>query len=218
MTTIPHTPPVFKKSAFNCPYCNAFSNMIWVNLSYYQSSKTNYTQCYFAFCRHCEKESLWLSDRGAKNGKMLEPDRTIAPPPHELMPKSVKKDYLEASSICNRSPKASCALLRLAVQKLCIELGEEGKNLNTDIKSLIEKGLPPKIAKSLDILRVIGNNAVHPGQIDDSDIEKFAHNLFELLNFVVEDMIARPKKIDEMFDGLPEGAKDQIADRDKNKK
>ena len=55
-------------------------------------------------------------------------------------------------------------------------MGEKGKDINTDIGNLVKKGLPIKVQESLDILRVIGNEAVHPGQLDlKDDIKKEAN-------------------------------------------
>lgn len=42
------------------------------------------------------------------------------------MPEAVKALYNEAAIIYNKSPRAACALLRLAVERLCNELGETG--------------------------------------------------------------------------------------------
>jgi hypothetical protein len=67
----------------------------------------------------------------------------------------------------------------------------------------------------MDVLRVVGNNAVHPGQIDLKDDKATALKLFDALNLIVERLISTPKKIAELFDGLPETALEQIEKRDK---
>ncbi|GCF11946.1 DUF4145 domain-containing protein [Dictyobacter arantiisoli] len=93
----------------------------------------------------------------------------ITPEPSEDMPSDIKKDFEEARAAFYNSPRSSAALLRLCVQKLCMHLGQPGKNINQDIAALVRQGLPTKIQQSLDIVRVIGNNAVHPGEIDVQD-------------------------------------------------
>jgi hypothetical protein len=98
--------------------------------------------------------------------KMYFPDNGDAPFPNQETPQNVRKLYEEAASIHYKSPRGAAALLRLGIQVLCKELGEPGKNINTDIASLIAKGLPVIVQQPLDIVRVTGNDAVHPGQID----------------------------------------------------
>ncbi len=162
-----------------------------------------------AKCDHCHNYSVWL------NENMLHPNNGDAPPPNPDLPKSVKKLYLEAASIANTSPRGAAALLRLAVQVLCKELGEKGEHINSDIKSLVKKGLPDRVQKALDIVRVTGNNAVHPGQIDVDDPTVIG-KLFELLNVIVEYMISMPKRIDAVYNDLPEKTLAAINKRDGN--
>ncbi len=82
---------------------------------------------------------------------------------------------------------------------------------------MVKKGLSIKVQKALDIVRVIGNNAVHPGQIDLNDNPEIAQNLFGLINVIAEIMISQDKHIDNLYETLPDGAKEQIAKRDKQK-
>jgi hypothetical protein len=129
------------------------------------------------------------------------------------MPDEVKQDYEEAASICGQSPRGAAALLRLAIHKLCINLGGKGENLNDDIAALVKEGLPVRIQQALDIARVIGNNAVHPGQIDVDDAEVVG-NLFALLNLISDYMKSMPSRIDKLYKELPEVTKEAIKRRD----
>lgn len=117
-------------------------------------------------------------------------------------------------TIAQQSPRAAAALLRLAIQKLCKELGESGNSINADIGALVRKGLPIEIQQALDVVRVVGNNAVHPGEISADDIEDITPTLFDLVNMIVEDRIARPRKLADMFKSLPSGAIAAITKRD----
>ncbi|API54843.1 hypothetical protein BMW22_15345 [Rhizobium leguminosarum] len=164
----------------------------------------NFTQCY-----QCEKVAVWIFDR------LIYPATGEAPPPNPDLPDDIKADYREASSILHLSPRAASALVRLCIQKLCIHLGQSGKNINSDIGALVANGLNSRVQKAMDAVRVIGNNAVHPGQIDVTDDRGIAESLFGLLNVVAEKMISEPKHIDEVYDSLPPGALKQIAERDK---
>jgi hypothetical protein len=94
-------------------------------------------------------------------------------------------------------------------------LGEDGKNINNDIKSLVAKGLPNKVQEALDSVRVIGNDAVHPGTLDLNDNREIAAKLFKLVNFIATKMISEPKEIDELYSSLPADKLKGIEDRDK---
>jgi hypothetical protein len=161
-----------------------------------------------AVCRECDQVSIWLHHR------LLWPSQTGAPIPNSDLPAQILADYEEAGSILRLSPRGAAALLRLAVQKLCKHLGEKGKNLDDDIGSLVKKGLDDRVRQALDIVRVIGNNAVHPGQIDLRDNRDTAEQLFKLVNLIAEKMISEPKHVAEMYDTLPEGARKAIEKRD----
>lgn len=87
--------------------------------------------------------------------------------------------------------------------------------MNTDIGNLVKnKNLPAKVQQSLDALRVIGNEAVHPGQLDLKDDTKTATSLFRLVNFIAEKMISEPKEIEAIYSKIPENKKKQIEERD----
>jgi hypothetical protein len=148
------------------------------------------------------------------NEVLVAPAIAAAPLPHPDMPEDVQTDYIEARDVASRSPRSACALLRLAHQKLCISLGEKGKNLNDDIASLVKKGLPVEVQQAPDALRVFGNHAVHPGELDLQDDHASAQSLFGVLNFIVEQRIAQPRKLAELYGQIPEGALQQIERRD----
>jgi hypothetical protein len=104
--------------------------------------------------------------------------------------------------------------LRLAIQKLMPPLSENGKDLNKDIASLVKKGLEVEVQRVLDVVRVIGNNAVHPGQIDLKDNKATAASLFDLVNLIVERRISTPNRIKKIFEELPPSSLEQIKKRD----
>ncbi|HEY7694234.1 MAG TPA: DUF4145 domain-containing protein [Gaiellaceae bacterium] len=137
------------------------------------------------------------------DGQMLWPfGLGLAPAPHHALPENVREDYVEARSIVDRSPRGAAALLRLAVQKLMPHLGEPGKDLNKDIGSLVAKGLDVRVQQALDSLRVIGNNAVHPGELDLKDNADTAQALFAILNYIVEQLIEMPKRLQAVYESL----------------
>lgn len=145
---------------------------------------------------------------------MLIPAEAPVAPHHPDMPASIVEEYQEARSIFARSPRAAVALLRLAIQKLMVELGEKGENINSDIKSLVAKGLPIEVQKAFDYCRVVGNNAVHPGEINLNDTPEMGQQLFNMINFIIEERIKRPRQIAALYEQLPEAARVAIDKRD----
>lgn len=145
---------------------------------------------------------------------MVVPAEAPVEPPHPHLPEDCIAEYTEARDIFARSPRAAAALLRLCIQKLMPHLGEKGNNINDDIKALVAKGLPTMVQQALDYCRVVGNNAVHPGEIELNDTPDVAQRLFEMINFIVEDRITRPKEIAELYGKLPEENRKAIEQRD----
>ena len=202
-----YSPPVFKEPGFHCPYCEVKAHQQWslTTLVYMGNTLKGLSS---ATCFNCKEYSLWLDE------KIIYPRTSSAPLPSEDMPKNVKYDFLEARNTVESSPRAAAALLRLVIQKLMIHIGEKGKDLNQDIGNLVKKGkLVERVQKAVDSVRVIGNNAAHPGQIDMKDDIKTAIVLFELVNMIVETIITEEKKVNAIFDRLPNGAKAQIEKR-----
>lgn len=204
----PYTQPQYNLSSFNCPHCKAFSSMDWSTL--WTQDSSNVSNVHVCHCNHCSKYSLWV------NYKMIYPNQTLVDFPNADLPDDIKVDYLEAASILIQSPRGASAILRLSIEKLVNYLNAEGKDLNAKIGFLVSnKNLNPKIQKSLDLVRVIGNNAVHPGQIDLIDDQSTAEKLFRLVNIIAKEMITEPQEVDALFDELiPEDNKIQIEKRD----
>ena len=86
---------------------------------------------------------------------------------------------------------------------------------NEDIGNLVKKGISSEVQKALDSVRVIGNNAVHPGELDLKDDIQTAISLFRLINYIVDNQISSKKEIDGIFEGLPQKNIEAIERRDK---
>ncbi len=203
--------PTRNGAAFHCPICSVYAEQQWgdVNLqigkNHYSSSVGDFRQCQ---CTYCRQSSMW-------HGKLLIwPQKGTAPHPNPDLPPDILIDYREADAISSMSPRGAAALLRLAIQKLCKVLGEPGKNINTDIQSLVANGLPVKIQQALDVVRVIGNNAVHPGELDLRDDPQSVAVLFGLVNYIAEKMISDPKHVEELYGKLPKEQQAAIQKRD----
>lgn len=210
--------PVFDKKEFHCIYCRVYARQDWSQSCFFKLNEFGTTihfsdsdKLNISYCNHCKKRTLWL------NEQILYPNVDGFIQPHEEMPTELKNDFEEAISIVNKSPRGAAALLRLVLQKLMKEVGEKGENINQDISNLVKKGLHPHIQHALDYCRVVGNNAVHPGEIKLDDSPEIANTLFEMINLIVEELIARPKRATELFSKLPEGARQAIEKRDRSK-
>ena len=226
--------PALDMVSFTCPHCGAHANQKWIQLNtggqvfrngarvdatrepsfsgkgsgrfdLEYLSNLNLTQCF-----SCQRCAVWVFD------KIVWPATSSIVSPQEDMPADVRADFLEAAAIVDTSPRGAAALLRLAVERLMPHLDAKAKNINASIGLLVAKGLDPKIQKALDVLRVIGNEAVHPGQIDLKDDKAAALKLFDLVNIIVQALITTPKHINSMFESLPPNALDGIQKRDGN--
>ncbi|HFK2230407.1 DUF4145 domain-containing protein [Pseudomonas aeruginosa] len=205
--------PALHLKAFTCPFCETYASMEWksIYLERYPSyAKMPFSQCE---CLSCERPSLW----NESTERMVAPSLVSAPLPTPDLPEECRTDFEEARQILAASPRGAAALLRLCIQKLCMVLGESGKNINDDIKSLVAKGLPVQIQQAFDYVRVTGNNAVHPGEMSLDDDPETVSIMFEMINLIVEERISRPKKLEKHYGRLPEGARAAIEKRDTSK-
>ncbi|MFB9160336.1 DUF4145 domain-containing protein [Chromobacterium violaceum] len=226
--------PDFTKDAFTCPHCNVYAHMRWSLLR--PTLDLPELALFQASCQRCDDSSLWLCQNQGnelvtiifahREGKAAPPHgRAVrifptdcqAPMPNSDLPDDCLEDYMEARSIAELSPRGAAALLRLVIQKLCKHFGEPGKDINSDIGSLVQKGLPKKLQEALDVVRVVGNEAVHPGEIDFQDDAEVVFVLFSLINLIVEKMITEPKEYAAIYQSLPAKKIAGIEQRDKPK-
>ena len=206
----------FRAPAFICPTCNIYSTQSWTHaLEQKPGSPTPapYTDLYWGTCLKCNNRTIWFRER------LVAPVATSAPPPNPDMPADILVDYEEARDISERSPRSAAGLLRLCIQRLCVHLGEPGKNLNNDIGALVAKGLPVQIQQAFDAVRIIGNSQLHP---EDDGIDLRANPegvslLFTLVNLIVENQISLPRRTEEFYNSLPESRLEAIERRDEKK-
>ena len=201
--------------AFTCPHCHTLSQMHRETHKFNNDVENNgngtlilvnvVTICK---CANCGKKILWV------NNDYAYPD--LQPIEANIdMPDSVKQLYEEAGLIYTKSPRAACALLRLAIDRLCNELGETDRDINKNIAALVKRGLSVEVQQALDIVRVVGNKAVHPGQIAfDVDSIDTTATLFTLINIIVDRLISEPSRIASIFDKLPDSVKEAVQKRD----
>ena len=169
----------------------------YINMESYRADVHSINGLYLAQCFNCKDVSIWDLDR------MLWPNAEVTIDPNDDLPDNIKRDFIEAASILDQSPRGAAALARLCIQKICQHQGGDGRNLNSDIAKLVEEGLPSKIQKALDVVRVIGNGSVHPGELDMADDHKTARAILELVNLIANHLITEPEKVDRLYESLP---------------
>jgi hypothetical protein len=200
-------PPEAKEDAMK-RFQKQLSGLVCLNAQASDTYAVLASNLHLSQCFNCREFSVWIYDR------LVFPPSMECPLPNPDLPDSVRLDYEEAGKILNLSPRGSAALLRLAIQKLCAALDEKGKNIDDDIASLVNKGLKPLVQKALDAVRVIGNEAVHPGTLDLKDDRDTAIKLFDLVNIIAEQMISIPKQVQEAYNKIPEEKRKAIEKRD----
>jgi Domain of unknown function (DUF4145) len=147
--------------------------------------------------------------------KMVYPSRSVAPKPSDDLPLDIFAHYQEAANVLPHSPRSSAALLRLCLQKLCKQFGEPGKDINKDIGALVVKGtIRQNIQMAMDTVRITGNESVHPGELNLNDDQDLAQSLFVLINLIADEAITQPKKIQTLFDKMPENKRNAVEERD----
>ena len=217
----PYTPPKFREMAFNCPSpeCGAYAQHYWTYLSQcelhvpgpdgYEVRPGKFAEISRSTCQHCGLETFWCGEEA------IHPQTSPAPAANLGLSGDIRDIYNEAASIVARSPRGAAALLRLALEHLCRQLvGKKMKDLDKYIGELVSQGLPEWVQQALDAVRVIGNNAVHPGQIDLKDDSETATALFVLINAVADHFITRPEEIEKQYAKLPQTVLKAIAERD----
>lgn len=235
-----YTAPEFRKAAFNCPHCGAYAHQTWSQAAKQDGDGGTHFRpatghFFFSCCAHCANDSVWhypqqrplprfVTERNPKlkaaieesnSARLVYPSKATGSLPSADLPPDIRTDFLEARTIAAESPRGAAALLRLCIQKLCLHLGENGTDLNSAIGKLVARGLPSKIQMALDTVRVIGNNAVHPGEIDLKDDLNTVLQLLELVNIIAEVMIGHPKRIEALYEKtLSPGQKAQVQSRD----
>ncbi len=215
MTKIKYHPPEYEKDEFNCAHCRVFAHQEWggsLSCDNIFNSHLPSNLLTVSKCKHCNKWSIWIEE------SLVYPAQITVEDPNDDMPDEVKKLYRESAQVLSISPRAAVALLRLGLQILLGAVGGDGKNINNDIKKIVELGVEPETKKALDILRVFGNNGAHPGEIKFDEDPSLVYQMYGLMNYVTDRLITQRNQINELFEGLPEGVKNQIESRDSKNK
>lgn len=233
--------PGYGKASFVCPRCHVLAQQFWSQGVFYtetgeQSHFPNYENwddLQRSTCGACGKYSIWRShtvviqERATGGRRPFEqnalptewlkiwPKGSSATPPHKDLPPDLVELYEEARAVFDDSPRSSAALLRLLTELLLQKLTKED-TINNMIGALVKGGLDTRVQRAADILRVGGNEAVHPGSEsdDEGDTAKRVGMMFDLVNRLVQDVITSPQELNNLYEALPVGKREAIEKRD----
>ena len=224
------TEPTHGAPSFDCPHCGAHAQQTWpqaVLCADEGGVTTDWSSIDRSECYTCKKETVWHAQRRYSGSSgagyshswmewgILWPRERAGVPAHERLPEDLRPLYDEAREVADLSPRAAAALLRLLTETLLRQVAEAPKAKPFDlIGQLVREGKLDEQARMLAAyLRITGNNAVHPGQIDeDEDAQKRVSVMFPFVNSLVQRLIADPAEINELYEQLPEEAR-AAADR-----
>jgi hypothetical protein len=204
--------------AFVCPNCNVLAKQDWASVFYTDGTKDLAGLClgtglvFVAHCQACRQPSIWLGD------SMIHPLSSTPPMPLQDMPEDVKTEYMEARDVFGKSARAAGGLLRIAFEKLFPHLGVNKNSPNEAIAELVKNGLVLGTQQqALDVMRIFANQSSHNGFVKLEDQPATVSFLFGLLNYIVEQMITKPKQIQSLYATIPQDKRDGIAKRDAKK-
>lgn len=236
--------PEYGVSPFTCPHCQTLAPqssgpaVVAPRSPVEVPSHVMDDTMFLTFCTSCTRCSVWIrrtdyrrvaaslapaparaappSLDDAVVFTLVYPAVTQAPDPSDDLPSDVLADYREAAAVLATSPRSSAALLRLCLQKLCVHFGQPGKDINSDIRALVENGsIRSLIQKAMDTVRIAGNEAVHPGELCLDDDRGIALQLFGLVNLIAEEGIATPRRVDALYSAMPEAKRRATEARDR---
>lgn len=205
--------PKLNENSFTCPYCKIETGHQFVSDKLVRHYQNAYYEFYavthisraeikkelklsISTCAKCKQIEIWIND------DMVYPKiEEFGPEATEDMPELVKGTFNEARKVFGVSVRAAAALLRLAIEQYCEEMGYRSKrNLSENLKDMInEENLSNEFEESCKYIRLIGNDAVHPRELSISEDEEAVLFMFELLNQLVEEMITNKNKRERLF-------------------
>jgi hypothetical protein len=193
-----HRAPDRESDDFRCPFCGAYAGQRWYPFVVgYQEKGSSEGAAWWgigreaggialSFCESCRQAVVWHGQ------SPVWPVTSSAPSAARAMPAEVRADFEEARQVVDRSPRSAAALLRLALQKLSKHLGRPGENIPDDLEALMGWGLPDSTPRAVRVPGAAGDSRLRPGELDARDDRETARALFDLVNTVVDRMIAEP--------------------------
>lgn len=168
-----------------------------------------------AKCGSCNQCSIWF------DSQMVYPHRHLGAPPHPDMPAQVRSLYQEAAAVAAVSRRAGAALARATIELLLKKIDPAAPNnarLDGRIQR-IQRSVSTPLTQLLDVVRFTGNKMLHiedqPAELvvlalDDEEGPQLVEHLLEATNDLVDELITRPRRANELWDRLPEAVRTNI--------
>lgn len=219
--------PALQKNGFDCPRCGTFANQEWIWLlrddhQIVFDDSVEVTGVWTASrCARCDEYSVWREER------MMYPASGLAPAPHPEMPPEATSLYNEAREVVGISRRAGTALARAALERLLRTLDPEAGrvNLATRIERMIPR-VPAPLGQMLTIIRVAGNSSLHVDDEPDDVLilvldpgeTEIVELIFEAINDLVEETIAKPRKVADLYGKVPESIRERVEQAMRNER
>ena len=154
--------PALDAPHFVCPHCGVDAQQLWQDADFPARGTGEVDKALKrAECRSCRARSYWI------DGAQVWPHPMVGIPPSPDLPPDLVALYDEARATAPISARAAAALLRLLVDRLLGSLGATDGPLADRIAALAAEGhLPAQVVEGLGAVRVDGDDALPPGQID----------------------------------------------------
>lgn len=169
-----------------------------------------------SLCFSCKDHSFWLGT------SLAYPDPQTAPAtgehtPHEDMPEDAAELFREAVAVLPYSRRAAAALCRASMERLVKFLDPDcPKRISLDGRLVrLEGSVSSVTIDLLNVLRHVGNTALHGEQDDDVSATIYvdendgtiAEAFFLAINTLVDELITRPRRSAELYGNLPESVR-----------
>lgn len=175
-----------------------------------------------ARCYSCKKYVLWV-DRALVFPDADKLSAAAHHAPSDDMPADTRSLFLEAVAVLPHSKRAAAALCRAAMERLVKNVDPEApKKAKLDERFVrLEKRISSSTIDVLNVLRHVGNTALHGGQDGDEsatiymedDDETIAETFFVAINVLVDELITKPKRNAALYGSLPEGVRKSYEDK-----
>ncbi|MDM7991360.1 DUF4145 domain-containing protein [Arthrobacter sp. zg-Y877] len=229
-----HRSPIFNSPSFNCPRCGALADQEWLALFGRDSEqggsfvelgddeviswktgrliRPTWTA---SRCYSCKDHSIWLgSELVYPSRELIEPESA----PHEDMPADAAALFREAVAVLPFSRRAAAALCRASMERLVKALDPEcAERTRLDERLIrLEGRVSSSTMQLLNVLRHVGNTALHGERDDDGtatiyvdeDDETIAETFFLAINTLVDELVTRPRRSQELYKALPSNVRE----------